>query len=190
MGLFKKKSKEEKQKRKEQRKKKRKERRKKRREKLKKTLLIPFKPLMRKLVKKKGQTPSKDINILANQVYELYLKKNFEKSVTDSYSVSGDAVNHAIPPIPPELIPTIVDFLNGLFAKKEKDGTTGDPELDKEIDNAKEAVEKVEKQEKEKERESKSAGGLNLNWGWILGGLAGFLILIVAIKFLFKNKSS
>lgn len=174
-----------KQKRKEERKKKRKERRKKIREKLKGKLtipvLIPFKLLMRKLVKKKGQTPSKDIKILANQVYELYLKKHFEDGVAASYSLSGDAVNHVIPPIPPELIPVVIDFITGMIKKKKEQGTTGDAELDKELDKVEEKNKELEEKEKEK-----PAGGFFSGNTMIFAGLF-IVILIFAAKFFFKS---
>ncbi len=194
MSFFKKTSKEEKKKRKEEKKKKRQERKSKRKEKRKKRRakrkekfqmlkLKAIAPFMRLLVKRKGQSTKSDLKELANQVYQLYLKKHFEEdNIVGGYSLSEDAVNHMIPP---ELIKVVIDFVVEFIKKKKEHGTTGDKEMDAELEKVEEKLSEIKDDVKDKEyKEEKESGFGNLIVYVIIGA-----VIIISIKFLIKKSS-
>lgn len=124
--------------------------------------LLPFKPLMQKLLKKKGIKPEKKIKELALQFHEHIVKKrtfDFNYEYKETHSVAP-----AVAVIVPSILRFLKSFIKSSKEKKEKGEPLSDVEevlleesekIEKEAEKIKEEKEEEEKKEAEKAEEKK-----------------------------------
>lgn len=150
-----------------------------RKQKMKWALLVPFKPVMLKALKKKGfDLKGKKISEIATRFKEIVINKknNFE---TDVSMFETDAEEqHIIAEAASGIIKGILEFIKGLFKKKEQGAELSETE--------REIVEGAEKvsatiDEGKKEVVSDSVGEIVTKYWWLI------LIALVAI-FLIMRK--
>lgn len=139
-------------------------------------VLLPYKKLMQKKLKKKGITPKNDIKELAIQFYNEFVKRRNYDEYGMEIPYTDITVNHADPPVPPEvvsqMIPAIINLLKNLISNI-KSGKETDPELREAAENAEREIKKIEKKLKDE-----GTGGTGTA-KWLIPVVAGIVALIL-----------
>lgn len=141
-------------------------------------VLVPYKNLMQKKLKKKGITPKNDIKELAIQFYNEFVKRrNYDEygmEIPYTDITVNHADNHADPRVTPEvvaqIIPAIINMLKNLISSI-KSGKETDPELKEAAENAENEIKNIEN----KMKEDKDTGTAK----WLIPVVAGIVALIL-----------
>jgi hypothetical protein len=183
-------------------------------------LFAPFAPLARIFLTRRGVTPAKDLKALALQVHNEKGKRSFGLVGSDAFDygyTTPDEIGEyerasgvlpelfgAVPPISPEIIISVIQFLKGIFdqikakkaakqplSKDEQAVADAAPQIEKALEDAKVTAQGiVDDANKEaagiaKDGKDEITGGGFLNWKT---GLV--LVILVALFFWFRSKGA